>query len=84
MTCRKLDPVREDARICRFPVGSNIWLRSVHGSNVGAVERQPIGNFVSAAYDKDDICFINRSEFPDASFIAIAPVGTGDFWGLAR
>lgn len=32
--------------------------------------------------NEGDICSINRHEYPDATFIAIAPVGTGDYWGF--
>jgi hypothetical protein len=47
------------------------------GGTFGFADLLPI-----AADTRDDICSINRGEFPDASFIAIAPAGTGDFWGF--
>ncbi|BCJ47818.1 hypothetical protein GCM10010168_21770 [Actinoplanes ianthinogenes] len=30
----------------------------------------------------DDLRTINDREFPDRSFVAVAPVGTGDHWGF--
>ncbi|MEV4759934.1 SMI1/KNR4 family protein [Micromonospora sp. NPDC049559] len=30
----------------------------------------------------DDIVSVSRGEFPDGSFLAVAPVGTGDYWGF--
>jgi antitoxin YobK len=30
----------------------------------------------------DDLRTINDREFPDRSFVAVAPVGTGDYWGF--
>lgn len=30
----------------------------------------------------DDVWTVNSREFPDRSFVAVAPVGTGDYWGF--
>jgi hypothetical protein len=30
----------------------------------------------------DDVVAVNRREFPDREFVAVAPVGTGDHWGF--
>ncbi|MBL6280293.1 hypothetical protein JMF97_29445 [Micromonospora fiedleri] len=49
------------------------------GGMVGCVELFPI---VSAGSGDDDVESVNDREFPDRTFIAIAPVGTGDHWGF--
>lgn len=33
--------------------------------------------------DVDDIVSVSQHEFPDRSFVAVAPVGTGDYWCFA-
>ncbi|MFE2967394.1 SMI1/KNR4 family protein [Streptomyces sp. NPDC059340] len=32
---------------------------------------------------EDDLRRVNAAEFKDGSFVAVAPVGTGDWWGFA-
>jgi hypothetical protein len=50
------------------------------GGVFGHVELFPI---VSHGSDHDqDLRSVNDHEFPDRTFIAIAPVGTGDHWGF--
>lgn len=34
------------------------------------------------ASEWDDLRTLNDQEFPDRSFVAVAPVGTGDHWGF--
>ncbi len=49
------------------------------GGQFGTVELFPIGPATGPA---TDVASVNRDEFPDRSFVAVAPVGTGDFWGF--
>jgi hypothetical protein len=49
------------------------------GGMFGFVELFPIGHRPDAA---EDLVSVNRDEFPDGSFLAVAPVGTGDHWGF--
>jgi hypothetical protein len=49
------------------------------GGMFGYVELLPI---VAMPGTYDDLSTINDSEFPDRSFLAVAPVGTGDYWGF--
>ncbi|WP_432049903.1 SMI1/KNR4 family protein [Verrucosispora sp. NA02020] len=48
------------------------------GGMVGCVELFPIAGGDSG----DDVKSVNDREFPERTFIAIAPVGTGDYWGF--
>lgn len=49
------------------------------GGMFGSVELFPI---VSRESDHDDdLLSVNDREFPDRTFVAVAPVGTGDHWG---
>ncbi|GAB7108380.1 hypothetical protein JCM4814A_66940 [Streptomyces phaeofaciens JCM 4814] len=38
---------------------------------------------VSVDEDGDDLLSVNRAEFPSGGFVAVAPVGTGDWWGFS-
>ncbi|WP_161594873.1 SMI1/KNR4 family protein [Verrucosispora sp. SN26_14.1] len=48
------------------------------GGMVGCVELFPIAGGDSG----DDVKSVNDREFPERTFIAIAPVGSGDYWGF--
>ena len=50
------------------------------GGVFGFVELFPI--VIHAADDGEDLRSVNDREFPDRTFIAVAPVGTGDHWGF--
>jgi hypothetical protein len=50
------------------------------GGGFGFVELIPLTSPPSAGIQ--DLDSLNREEFPDRSFIAVAPVGTGDYWGF--
>jgi antitoxin YobK len=49
------------------------------GGLFGYVELFPIG---ATPGNYDDLGAVNDHEFPDRGFLAVAPVGTGDFWGF--
>ncbi|MFV2112895.1 SMI1/KNR4 family protein [Micromonospora sp. LOL_025] len=49
------------------------------GGAFGFVELFPI---VPVPSSWDDLHTLNDREFPDRSFVAVAPVGTGDHWGF--
>ncbi|MEV4465791.1 SMI1/KNR4 family protein [Micromonospora echinofusca] len=49
------------------------------GGEFGFVELFPI---VPVPSPWDDLRTVNDREFPDRSFVAVAPVGTGDHWGF--
>lgn len=50
------------------------------GGTFGFVELFPITCHPEDALQ--DLGSLNREEFPDRSFVAVAPVGTGDHWGF--
>ena len=47
---------------------------------MGLAELLPVG--ARGSGDGDDIVSVCRRTLPDGSFVAVAPVGTGDFWGF--
>jgi antitoxin YobK len=49
------------------------------GGRFGSVELFPI---VSHDSGDENLRSVNDREFPDRTFIAVAPVGTGDHWGF--
>jgi hypothetical protein len=49
------------------------------GGVFGFVELFPVAPVSSGT---DDLRTFNDREFPDRSFVAVAPVGTGDHWGF--
>lgn len=60
-----------------LPNKYKVFMMRYGGGMFGFVDLLPV-----VADDGDDICSLNRHEFPDGSFIAIAAVGTGDYWGF--
>ncbi|MEH1127339.1 SMI1/KNR4 family protein [Micromonospora sp. CPCC 206061] len=50
------------------------------GGMFGTVDLFPISRH-GTDHD-DDLASVNDREFPDRTFIAVAPVGTGDHWGF--
>lgn len=50
------------------------------GGMFGSVELFPIVSRESA--HEEDLLSVNDREFPDRTFVAVAPVGTGDHWGF--
>jgi antitoxin YobK len=51
------------------------------GGMFGCVELLPVRAGTSRK-DVDDVVSVSRHESPDGSFVAVAAVGTGDFWGF--
>ncbi|MEU4626644.1 SMI1/KNR4 family protein [Actinoplanes sp. NPDC023801] len=49
------------------------------GGVFGSVELFPVAPVPAGT---DDLRTLNDWEFPDRSFVAVAPVGTGDHWGF--
>jgi hypothetical protein len=49
------------------------------GGTFGYIELFPIATAPAA---RDDLEAVNDREFPDRSFLAVAAVGTGDYWGF--
>ncbi|MET8912411.1 SMI1/KNR4 family protein [Micromonospora sp. NPDC004551] len=49
------------------------------GGQFGFLDLLPIPTAASA-HHIDDVVSASRAEFPDGSFVAVAPVGTGDYW----
>ncbi|MEU4779098.1 SMI1/KNR4 family protein [Micromonospora sp. NPDC023633] len=45
----------------------------------GSLDLLPIATAASA-HHFDDVLSVSQAEFPDGSFVAVAPVGTGDYW----
>jgi hypothetical protein len=50
------------------------------GGQFGFVDLLPVR--ATSARHRDDIVSVSQKEFPDGSYVAVAPVGTGDFWGF--
>jgi hypothetical protein len=49
------------------------------GGQFGSVDLLPI---TSATPGREDVVSASTREDPTGSFVAIAPVGTGDYWGF--
>lgn len=49
------------------------------GGMFGFVELLPV---VAGPPEDGDLRIVNDREFPDRGFVAVAPVGTGDYWGF--
>jgi hypothetical protein len=62
-----------------FPDNYKAFMMRFGGGTFGFVELFPIG---ATVVGHDDLGTVNDREFPDRSFLAVAPVGTGDHWGF--
>ncbi|MEU6074238.1 SMI1/KNR4 family protein [Micromonospora sp. NPDC047074] len=49
------------------------------GGQFGFLDLLPMPT-ASSAHHVDDVVYVSQAEFPDGSFVAVAPVGTGDYW----
>ncbi|MFI6332825.1 SMI1/KNR4 family protein [Micromonospora chersina] len=49
------------------------------GGQFGFLDLLPIPTAASA-HHVDDVVSVSQAEFPDGSFVTVAPVGTGDYW----
>src|SRR5437868_1807430 len=51
------------------------------GGMFGFVDLLPLTEQPSGG-GEENVVSVNREWFPDGSFVAVAPVGTGDYWGF--
>ena len=65
-----------------LPQKYKTFMRRYGGGMFGFADLLPVSAAGPAgdSDDGDDIISVSRREFPDGSFVAVAPVGTGDFW----
>ncbi|GID93981.1 SMI1/KNR4 family protein [Amorphoplanes digitatis] len=61
-----------------LPSRYKAFMRNYGGGMFGFVDLLP----VIAEPGHDDLLTVNDREFPDRGFVAVAPVGTGDYWGF--
>src|SRR5690349_21651506 len=64
-----------------LPAQYKMFMERYGGGMFGFVDLLPVRAGRSRK-DVDDIVSVSRAEFPDGSAVALAPVGTGDFWGF--
>ena len=62
-----------------LPQKYKTFMRRYGGGTFGFADLLPVRARGSGG-DSDDIVSVSRRRFPDGSFVAVAPVGTGDFW----
>ncbi|GID32906.1 SMI1/KNR4 family protein [Paractinoplanes brasiliensis] len=63
-----------------LPTAYKAFMRSYGGGMFGFVDLLPIVGEPDGR--EDDLLTVNDREFPDRSFVAVAPVGTGDYWAF--
>jgi hypothetical protein len=63
-----------------FPDKYKIFMIRYGGGEFGFVDLFPV--VTGGQMHEDDLWTVNSREFPDRSFVAVAPVGTGDYWGF--
>ena len=63
-----------------LPAGYKAFMRSYGGGMFGLVDLLPI--VAEPDGSEDDLLTVNDREFPDRTFVAVAPVGTGDYWAF--
>ncbi|GAA0577171.1 hypothetical protein GCM10010172_72350 [Paractinoplanes ferrugineus] len=63
-----------------LPTAFKAFMRSYGGGMFGFIDLLPI--VVEPDGREDDLLTVNDREFPDRSFVAVAPVGTGDYWAF--
>ncbi|MET8151795.1 SMI1/KNR4 family protein [Actinoplanes sp. NPDC049668] len=61
-----------------LPSKYKAFMRNYGGGMFGFVDLLP----VIAEPGDDDLLAVNDREFSDRGFVAVAPVGTGDYWGF--
>ncbi|MFI5490476.1 SMI1/KNR4 family protein [Micromonospora echinaurantiaca] len=62
-----------------LPKQYKAFMRRYGGGQFGFLDLLPIPT-AGSAHHVDDVVSISQAEFPDGSFVAVAPVGTGDYW----
>ncbi len=63
-----------------LPTGYKSFMRSYGGGMFGFVDLLPV--VAEPDGSEDDLLTVNDREFSDRSFVAVAPVGTGDYWAF--
>ncbi|SOB85317.1 SMI1/KNR4 family protein [Streptomyces sp. 1331.2] len=72
--------VAEEALGARLPGEYKEFMKRYGGGMFLFLDLLPIA---SSDDQEDDLLKVNLREFLDADFIAVAPVGTGDWWGFS-
>jgi len=62
-----------------LPAQYKAFMRRYGGGQFGFLDLLPIPTAGSAQH-VDDVVSVSQAKFPDGSFVAVAPVGTGDYW----
>lgn len=63
-----------------FPDKYKVFMTRYGGGQFGFVDLIPI--VADPEEHEDDLCTVNDREFRERDFVAVAPVGTGDYWGF--
>ena len=63
-----------------LPARYKTFMMRYGGGQFGFLDLLPIPTAGSAHHHVDDVVSVSQAEFPDGSFVAVAPVGTGDYW----
>ncbi|WP_327030667.1 SMI1/KNR4 family protein [Micromonospora sp. NBC_01740] len=69
----------ERALSATLPKQYKAFMMRYGGGQFGFLDLLPVPTAASA-HHVDDVVSISQAEFPDGSFVAVAPVGTGDYW----
>ncbi|MEU7823753.1 SMI1/KNR4 family protein [Catellatospora sp. NPDC049133] len=64
-----------------LPAQYKVFMERYGGGMFGFVDLLPV-RVGRSSKESQDIVTVSRAEFPDGSAVALAPVGTGDFWGF--
>ena len=78
VTAEEIKDVEREIAVA-LPNKYKAFMMRYGGGVFGFVELFPVAPVPSGA---DDLRTLNDREFPDRSFVAVAPVGTGDHWGF--
>lgn len=62
-----------------LPAQYRTFMMRYGGGAFGFLDLLPIPG-AGSAHHLEDVVSISQAEFPDGSFVAVAPVGTGDYW----
>ncbi|MEV1147917.1 SMI1/KNR4 family protein [Micromonospora sp. NPDC049799] len=62
-----------------LPAQYKAFMMRYGGGSFGFLDLLPIPT-AGSAHHVDDVVSVSQAEFPDGSFVAVAPVGTGDYW----
>ncbi|MGV9806463.1 SMI1/KNR4 family protein [Micromonospora chersina] len=62
-----------------LPVQYKAFMMRYGGGQFGFLDLFAIPS-IGILQEVEDVVSVSRAEFPDGSFVAVAPVGTGDYW----